>query len=125
MLTKLKVQGKLIGLISNCFSEEVEPIRKSMLFPYFDAAYLSYEQGVQKPDEEIFKRCLKELSVKADECLYVGDGGSCELEAASQLGMTAVQATWYFKEEMPHPSQRKEKFYQAESPMDVLNYLEA
>lgn len=123
LLTKLKEQGMLIGLISNCFSEEVEPIRKSVLFPYFDAVYLSYEQGIQKPDEEIFKRCMEELSVKADECLYVGDGGSYELEAAEQLGMATVQATWYFKEGMPQLFQRKLNFFQAESPLDILNYL--
>ena len=30
------------------------------------------EQGIQKPDEEIFQRCMEELSVKAEECVYVG-----------------------------------------------------
>lgn len=39
--------------------EEVEVIRQSELFPYFDSALLSYEQGIQKPDEEIFLRCIK------------------------------------------------------------------
>lgn len=38
--------------------EEANVIRKSVLFPYFDAVCLSYEQGVQKPDVEIFKRCM-------------------------------------------------------------------
>lgn len=121
MLTKLKDKGILIGLITNCFSEEVGVIRKSVLFPYFDAAYFSYEQGIQKPDEEIFRRCIEALSVKAEECLYVGDGGSNELEAAKKIGMTAVQAIWYFKEGMSHP---KLNFLQAETPLDVLNYFE-
>ena len=61
MLSELKEEGVLIGLISNCFSEEADVIRKSALFPYFDAVYLSYEQGVQKPDDEIFKRCMDSL----------------------------------------------------------------
>ena len=61
MLKKLKEKGILIGLISNCFSEEAEVIRRSVLFPYFDAAILSYEQGVQKPDEEIYKREMRRL----------------------------------------------------------------
>lgn len=92
MLEELKEKGILIGLISNCYSEESEVIRKSVLFPYFDAAFLSCEQGVKKPDEEIFYRCMRNLAVKAEECLYVGDGGSQELEAAGRLGMKAVQA---------------------------------
>ena len=121
MLSCLKEKGILIGLISNCFSEEVDVIRKSELFSYFDAACLSYEQGVQKPDEEIYKRCTAALSVTAEECLYVGDGGSFELEAASKLGMTAVQALWYIKERMPVP---KGSFPQAERPLDILYYLD-
>ncbi|MCH5270757.1 MAG: HAD family hydrolase [Lachnospiraceae bacterium] len=123
MLMKLKEKGILIGLISNCFSEEVDVIRKSALFPYFDAAYLSYEQGIQKPDEEIFSRCMEELSVRADECLYVGDGGSYELETAERLGMTAIQAVWYLKEGMPQRLQINHNFFQAESPFSVLSYL--
>lgn len=123
MLTELKEKGILIGLISNCYSEEVEAIRNSELFPYFDAVYLSYEQGVWKPDEEIFTRCMAELSVKAKECLYIGDGGSYELETAKELGMTAVQAVWYFKNEFVHMAERKADFIQLEAPMDVLKYL--
>lgn len=123
MLQELKKQGLGIGLISNCFSEEVEPIRSSVLFPYFDAPYLSYEQGVQKPDEEIYLRCMKHLSVNADECIYVGDGGSHELETADRLGMKAIQAVWYLKEGTFQPVGRKDGFIQAESPLDIFKHL--
>ena len=124
MLSKLKKRGILVGLISNCFSEEAEVIRKSELFPYFDAVFLSYEQGICKPDEKIFKRCMKELSVRPEECLYVGDGGSFELETAKKLGMTAVQAVWYLKEGTIQPSGRKQDFRQIENPLEVLSCLD-
>ena len=124
MLSVLKEKGYLIGLISNCFSEETKVIRESELFPYFDAPYLSYEQGVAKPDEEIFKQCMKELGVTAGECVYVGDGGSYELETAERLGMKAVQATWYLQEGTTQPTGRKPEFLQAEKPLDVLGFLE-
>lgn len=123
MLKELKNQGLYIGLISNCFSEEVEAIKNSELFPYFDAAYLSFEQGLQKPDEEIFVRCMDSLSVKADECIYVGDGGSLELETSKKLGMKAVQAVWYLKEGTTQPSKRKKEFTQLETPLDILEYI--
>ncbi|WP_242944278.1 HAD family hydrolase [Clostridium collagenovorans] len=80
MLNELKKREICIGLISNCFSEEVEAMKNSELFPYFDATYLSFEQGLQKPEKEMFFRCIDKLSVSADECIYVGDGGSLELE---------------------------------------------
>lgn len=113
----------MIGLISNCFSEEAKVIRQSALFPYFDAVFLSYEQGVQKPDEEIFQRCVGKLSVNPEECLYIGDGGSYELETAQKLGMTAAQAVWYLRENTLHPSVRKPDFIQMERPLDILHYL--
>lgn len=124
MLARLKEKGILVGLISNCFSEEADVIRRSELFPYFDALYLSYEQGIQKPDEEIFRRCMDELSVKAEECVYVGDGGSYELETARRLGMKAAQAVWYLQEGTTQPVGRKQDFFQLENPLDVLNYLD-
>ncbi len=122
MLSELKEKGFLVGLISNCFSEEADIIRKSILFPYFDAVYLSYEQGIQKPDEKIFRRCMDELSVSADECVYVGDGGSNELEAARKLGMKAVQAAWYLKEGTTQPSRRKNDFLQMEKPLEIISF---
>ena len=124
MMEELKKLGYRIGLISNCFSEETMVIRNSVLWQYFDAPMLSYEQGLAKPDEEIFHRCVAELGVKPEECLYVGDGGSWELETAERLGMKAVQAVWYLKEGTNQPTRRKPYFLQAESPMDVLKLLE-
>lgn len=122
MLSSLKDKGILIGLISNCFSEETVVIRSSELFTYFNAALLSYEQGIQKPDRGIFVRCMEKLSVHADECLYIGDGGSYELEAARELGMTVLQAVWYLQKDVT-PSKRNPGFRQLERPLDVLNYL--
>ncbi|WP_033168188.1 HAD family hydrolase [Clostridium sp. KNHs205] len=124
MLSALKNKGFLVGLISNCFSEEADVIRKSELFPYFDAVYLSYEQGIQKPEEEIFQRCMDGFSVKAEECIYVGDGGSDELETARKLGMEAVQAAWYLQEGTTQPSKRKHDFFQVEKPLEVLNFVD-
>lgn len=123
MLKELKERGIKIGLISNCFSEEAVVIRKSILFPYFDGVCLSYEQGVQKPDKEIYRRCMEQLDVTPEECVYVGDGGSFELETAREFGMTAVQAVWYLREGTSQPTGRMEEFEQANTPMDVLGYL--
>ena len=95
MLSGLREQGLKIGLITNCFSEEAELIRESALFPYFDVPCMSWELGVRKPDPAIYRACLAQLGLSAEECLYVGDGGSNELEAAGALGMEAVQAIWY------------------------------
>lgn len=123
MLRLLKEKGMLIGLISNCFSEESIVIKKSILYPFFDAVCLSFDEGMKKPDKAIFKRCLEKLNVQSDECLYVGDGGSDELEAAQMVGMRAVQAVWYLKEDTNQPSRRKAEFENVETPLDILDFL--
>ncbi len=124
MLSKIKESGVKIGLISNCFSEEAELIRNSELFPYFDAPCLSYEEGIIKPDLDIFHRCMDRLGVKAEECLYVGDGGSQELETASCLGMHAVQAVWYRKAEgTGRLAEIRPEFEQVEKPFYILRRI--
>ena len=123
MLAALKEKGVKIGLISNCFSEEAEAIRESVLMPYIDVACLSCEVGMRKPDEEIYYYCVDKLQVDASECLYVGDGGSHELETAKKVGMTPVQAAWYLKEGTKQPVGRMEEFSPMDSPLDIMKYL--
>lgn len=121
LLRELKERGYKVALISNCFSEEAEAIRASVLAPFFDVMMLSCEQGVQKPEHEIFERCLAELSVAPEDCLYVGDGGSRELETAREFGMKTLQAGWFVKN--CQDDWKKEGFETAEDPAEVLNKL--
>lgn len=124
MLSELKDSGIKIGLISNCFSEEAKLIRESELYPYFDAICLSYEQGIIKPDKEIYYRCMEKLGVTAEECLYVGDGGSQELETARSLGMQAVQAVWYRQEKgKGRMADIRPEFEQVERPLEMLRRI--
>ncbi len=120
MLCELREKGIRIGLISNCFSEEAQVIRESRLAPYFDEMCLSYELGMRKPQPEIYKVCVDKLGLEPEECLYVGDGGSSELEAAQAFGMKAVQATWYLAEHEDWPAKQKNDFTQVAEPMDVV-----
>ncbi len=118
LLRELKERGYKIGLISNCFWEEAEAIRASVLAPFFDVMLLSCEVGMQKPEHEIFERCLTELSVAPEDCLYVGDGGSLELETARAFGMKPLQAGWFLKRQQEN--WRKEGFEAATKPEDVM-----
>ena len=121
MLSGLKARGIQIGLITNCFSEEAKLIRESALFPYFDVPCLSWELGVRKPDPAIYHACLDKLNVPAENCLYVGDGGSQELETARALGMQAVQAVWYRQSAFEHKQAAlRPDFVQIAEPMELL-----
>ena len=124
MLEAIRSKGIKTGLITNCFSEEAPLIKDSELFKYFDVALLSFEQGLQKPDRRIFEKCVKELGVDPQECIYVGDGGSHELEAASEIGMKPLQALWYLKKGSRQKLVEKEGFEHIYNPMDVVKIVE-
>ena len=113
-----------LGLITNCYSEEMEVIKKSVLYDFFDSVCMSCEMGIKKPDVEIFKKSMRDLMVEANECLYIGDGGTFELETAQTLGMYPLQATWYLKDGVNQPTKRKKDFLQAESPLEVMKEID-
>ena len=126
LLRDLRKAGKKTGLITNTFSDERDFIRASELYPLFDAALISYEQGICKPDPEMFRRMTELLGVESGECLYVGDGGSRELFAAREAGMKAVQCTWFhdlaFEPHIPCPI--LDEFEQAGRPSEILRIAE-
>ena len=109
-----------IGLITNCYFEEKDAIEKSIFMDYFDSVCMSCELGVKKPDVSIFNICMEKLGVEPEECIYVGDGGSYELETARSIGMYPIQAVWYLKDGVNQPSGRKMEFVQAELPMEII-----
>ena len=126
LLKELKAQGIKVGLITNTFSDERNFIKASPLFPLFDAALISYEQGMLKPDLRLFEKMTELLGVSPEECLYVGDGGSKELYAARSVGMHPVQCTWFheiaFEPHIPCPILGE--FDHADTQTDVLSYVE-
>lgn len=123
MLWGLKARGLKLGLISNCYLEEAAEIRAFSGMSCFDDLQLSCEAGLMKPDPAIYRRATAALRVKSEDCLYIGDGGSRELETARSLGMQAAQAAWYILPVPDHPSPLKEGFPQLRDPMDVIGLL--
>jgi putative hydrolase of the HAD superfamily len=91
VILQLKTTGIKTGLISDCSSEGPELWKKTALAPFIDVSIFSCSVGLQKPDPRIYHLALQQLDVKAQDCLYVGDGGSTELTGASRIGLDAVQ----------------------------------
>jgi len=122
LLEVLKQQGYRLAIVSNCSFEEVMELRESVLASYFDEIVLSCEVQMKKPNGDIYRETAKRLGVAVSECLFVGDGGSSELEGALAVGMGAVQARWYTNQ---YPIKRGniEGVMAAEAPLEVLDKL--
>jgi putative hydrolase of the HAD superfamily len=89
-LKRLRAAGFRLGLVSNADAMEVAAWLDTPLAGLFDAEVFSCHAGCAKPDPEIFQRCLDALGLPASECVFAGDGGSNELEAARALGMKTI-----------------------------------
>ena len=122
LLKQLRGLSLKTVIISNCSSEEVKVLKESELYNYFDEVVLSYEVHMKKPDPCIYEEALKRLNLCAWECLFVGDGGSNELEGAKNAGIKAIQAKWY-TDQLPVKRESIEGFQTAEKPMDILTYI--
>lgn len=89
-LTQLKARGCKIGVITNCSEEIPLRWRDTPFASLVDVPIFSNAVGLTKPDPRIYRLACERLGVIAQDCLYVGDGGSHELTGASQVGMHTV-----------------------------------
>lgn len=90
VLRELKRRGYKLGLVSNADQIDLACWRESELARLFDGGVISCEIGTVKPDPGIYEYAMAQLGATAEECLFVGDGGSQELLGAKALGMETV-----------------------------------
>ncbi len=59
---------------------------------YFEKMFLSYEMKLTKPDEEIFRKVLSDVSITPEETLFIDDS-KANLDAAEKLGIKTALIT--------------------------------
>jgi putative hydrolase of the HAD superfamily len=91
-LRELRRRGHLLGLVSNADVNETIGWMGSPLDGLFDTVVFSWEVGYAKPDEEIYRIALERLGTGPGEAVFIGDGGSGELEGARKAGLATVMA---------------------------------
>jgi len=84
-----------LGVISNGFKEDVLGWPTCSLAPSFQCTVFSCDEGVAKPDPEIYLRALHRLGLQPEAAIYIGDGGDNELAGAAQAGLRACRAAWF------------------------------
>ncbi len=89
-LQLIKAAGKRTAIISNCTSDIPRMLSDGALAELVDVAVYSFDEGIAKPDPEIYRRACERLGVSTERCLYVGDGSDHELRGAAEAGMLPV-----------------------------------
>jgi putative hydrolase of the HAD superfamily len=100
-MKRLRSAGFKLGLISNADVMEMAPWADCALAECFDAVTFSCVVGHVKPEPAIYAHCLTALGLEGSECMFVGDGGSNELEGARTAGMTPVFISGVMEELWP------------------------
>jgi putative hydrolase of the HAD superfamily len=80
-----------LALVSNASSTAALLVDRLGLSRHFDCLVFSFRVGVLKPHPGIYLSACRDLSVRPEDCLFVGDGNCFELDGARALGMEAVR----------------------------------
>jgi putative hydrolase of the HAD superfamily len=89
VLRALRGHAIPVGVLSECTVELADAWPSLPIAGLVTARILSCEEGLRKPDLELYRIAARRLGTAPRECLYIGDGGDGELPGASAAGMTA------------------------------------
>ncbi len=123
LLEALRSRGLKTGLVANSWPDPARVLRADVeasgLAGLLDVVVFSEEVGLRKPDPGIFLYALDQLGVPPENAMFVGDRLDTDVQGASEVGMTTVQALWFNADDTPGI----EADFMAFTPMDVLNTL--
>lgn len=80
------------GLISNAWPDAQESTQRCLNSTVFDTLLFSAQEGMRKPDAEIYRRALARLGVAPAEAVFVDDV-QANIDGARAVGMVGVRFT--------------------------------
>jgi putative hydrolase of the HAD superfamily len=122
MVEGLRRRHVKLGVISNCFAEDVAGWPQCALARHFNCAVFSFDVGLAKPDPAIFLEATRRLGVDERDTWFIGDGADDELSGADAVGLRTFRALWFRRR---WPSFREEPCCvgELESLKQVLNLV--
>lgn len=90
LLGYLESQGRRMGVISNFDSRLRTVLDHLGIARYFESVTLATEEGVAKPNPEIFRLAMRRHGLGEGEALYVGDSIKRDVGAARAAGLIPV-----------------------------------
>lgn len=91
MLETLRARGYRLGVIANQAPGTAQRLEAFGIRECFDVIAASVEEGVAKPDAQIFLRALSRAGCAAEEAAMVGDRIDNDIVPAQKLGMKTVR----------------------------------
>lgn len=88
LIEKLGEDYKL-AILSNSDKANSDKFRERGWYSCFNPVILSHEEGVIKPEKEIYEITLERLGLQPEECVFIDDQESV-LEPARKMGMKTI-----------------------------------
>ena len=91
VLRQLSDMGYKIGIIANQSAGTAQRLEKWGLLKYISLVLSSAEEGIAKPESEIFLRALSRAECEPCEAVMIGDRLDNDIYPAKKLGMKTVR----------------------------------
>jgi putative hydrolase of the HAD superfamily len=103
VLKALSKVSLTLGLVTNGAIRSQRPKIEALgITDYFEAILISEEQGVRKPDPEIYHRAMRKLGSNTANTVFIGDHPEADIEGAAKLGLKTI---WKRNSCWPAPKQ--------------------
>ena len=89
-LTHLKNKYKLAILTNGNSASQRRKLNTINIYDLLDYSLVSSEYGIKKPNKEIFEYTAKQLGLKTNECVYVGDNYNIDVLGSKNSGMLPI-----------------------------------
>lgn len=90
-LSTLKTKGYKLGIISNGdYQQQVQKLKATKIFGYFDYIETSSEFDVSKPDTRLFEKVFAKNNIPLNEVCYIGDSYNNDYFPCSKLKIKSI-----------------------------------
>ncbi len=89
-LRRARASGLRVAVVSNSEGKLPELFERVGLASVIERVIDSHDEGVRKPDPELFRRALAQLDVPAEAAIYLGDIPGVDVAGANAAGIAAV-----------------------------------
>jgi putative hydrolase of the HAD superfamily len=81
-----------LGVLSDAWLGTRDRVQEWVNYDLFDVIMFSAEEGVRKPDPEMYQRMLSRLGVNAKEAIFIDDRAD-NIDGARAVGMYGIHYT--------------------------------
>ena len=123
VLKTLYEKGYHIGVIANQALGTEKRLENWELMKYIELVVASAEEGVAKPDIEIFLRALKRANCSPENSVMIGDRIDNDIEPANKLGMKTIWIKQGFSVYQKPVNEFQQADYSVDRLQDILEAL--